>query len=265
VPGFLALVRRRPDHIPAALALLVALRDGGAFDRRCARRLRPPMPQRITQFWDAEAPPDDLLAVSRSWRERNPDHHHVLFNDRTARTYLEQQFPAAVATAYRRCRDPTTKADLLRLAVLCHWGGVWADMDDRCLAPVSDVVPAWAAACFWQERSGFLCNNFIAAVPGHPILRRALTTAVTAINRGDRDKVWMLTGPGLLSRAFAVELAQAGDAWSAWLDPVSVLDEFAVYPSIALHCRTSHKRLGQHWTKTAFAQAQFGPKTAAAA
>jgi tetratricopeptide (TPR) repeat protein len=260
VPGFIALVRRRPNHIPAALALLVALRDGGAFNRRCLRGVHPPMPQRITQFWDAEAPPDDLLAVSRSWRAQNPDHHHVLFNDRSARTYLEQHFPPAVAIAYRRCRDPTTKADLLRLAVLCHWGGIWADMDDRCLAPVSDVVPAWARACFWQERSGFLCNNFIAAVPGHPILLRALTTAVTAINRGDRDKVWMLTGPGLLSRAFAVELAQAGDAWSAWLDQVSVLDEFAVGPYLAFHCRTSHKRRGQHWTKTAFGQSPSGPK-----
>jgi tetratricopeptide (TPR) repeat protein len=265
VPGFLAVIRRRPDHIPAAMALLVALRDGGAFTRpRTPNRengIRPAIPRRITQFWDAEAPPDDLLAISRSWCERNPHHRHVLFNERTARRYLEQHFPPAVAVAYRRSRDPTTKADLLRLAVLCHWGGVWADMDDRCHAPVSDVVPAWARACFWQERGGFLCNNFIAAVPGHPILRRALTTAVTAINRGDRDKVWMLTGPGLLSRAFAVEMAQAGDGWSTWLDQVHVLDEFEVYPVFAFHCRTSHKRLGQHWTKTAFALSQSQPKT----
>jgi tetratricopeptide (TPR) repeat protein len=267
VPRFLALIRRRPDHIPAALALLVALRDGGRFGRPRASNgadgIRPVMPRRITQFWDAEAPPGDMRAISRSWVEHNPGHRHVLFNDRTARSYLEQQFPPAVAAAYRRSRDPTAKADLLRLAVLYHWGGVWADMDDRCHAPVSDVVPAWARACFWQERSGFLCNNFMAAMPGHPILRRALTTAVTAINRGDRDKVWMLTGPGLLSRAFAVEMAQAGDGWSSWLDHIHVLDEFEVYPYLAFHCRTSHKRLGQHWTMTAFAPSQSPPKTVA--
>ncbi len=263
VPGFLAAIRRRPDHIPTALALLAALRDSGAFARAPASGARPAMPRRITQFWDAETPPGDLRAISRSWAEHNPDHRHVLFNDRTARSYLEQHFPPAVATAYRRSRDATTRADLLRLAVLCHWGGVWADMDDRCLAPVADVVPGWAAACFWQERSGFLCNNFIAAVPGHPILRRALTTAVTAINRGDRDKVWMLTGPGLLSRAFAAEMAQAGDAWADWLHTVHVLDEYAVGPSLAFHCRTSHKRLGRHWTKTAFAPPQSAPKAVA--
>jgi hypothetical protein len=109
-----------------------------------------------------------------------------------------------------------------------------------------------------------LCNNFIAVVPRHPIIGCALTTAVTAINRGDRDKVWMLTGPGLLSRAFAVEMAKAGDAWSDWLEQIVVLDEFEVYRAFAFHCRTSHKRRGQHWTKTAFAQPpQAGQKAAA--
>jgi tetratricopeptide (TPR) repeat protein len=264
VPGLLALIRRRPDSVPAALALLVALRDGGAFQRQPAPVGGSAMPRRISQFWNEAAPPEDLAAISRSWCEQNPDHDYVRFDDRSARRYLEAHFPPAVGTAYRRCRDPTTKADLLRLAILFHRGGVWADMDDRCLAPVSEVVPAAAEACFWQEHSGFLCNNFIAAVPGHPILARALTTAVSAINRGDRDKVWLLTGPGLLSRAFAVEMARAGEAWSDWLDRIVVLDEFAVYRAFAFHCRTSHKRLGRHWTKTAFTQPPpAGQKTGA--
>jgi hypothetical protein len=55
-------------------------------------------------------------------------------------------------------------------------------------------------------------------------------------------------------------MAQASGAWSDWLNQISVLDEFAVYPAIALHCRTSHKRRGQHWTKTAFGQSPSGPK-----
>jgi tetratricopeptide (TPR) repeat protein len=266
VPRLLAVILRRPDHIPSAMALLVALRDGGAFDRprvaRAQETAGPVIPQRITQFWDAEEPPDDLRALGRSWCEHNPAHRYVMFNDRTARTYLQSHFAPAVGMAYRRCRDATTKADLLRLAVLFHWGGVWADMDDRCLASVSDVIPAWVRACFWQERSGFLCNNFIAAAPGHPILGHALTTAVTAINRGDRDKVWMLTGPGLLSRSFAVEMAKAREAWSDRLDDLLVFDEFEIFRHFAFHCRTSHKRLGLHWTKTAFAQSQSGQKAA---
>jgi tetratricopeptide (TPR) repeat protein len=258
IAGFLAFTRARPDHIPGSMATLIALRRGGWLDRPAAaaaasgagQRL---IPSRIVQFWDAEEPPGDLLDISRSWAEQNPDHEYLLFNDRTAQAYLAAHFPPAIAMAYRRCDSATVKADLFRLAVLLRQGGVWADMDDRCLEPLPALLPPAVAACFWQEGSGHLCNNFFAAVPGHPVLRRALVTAVNAINRGDRDKVWMLTGPGLLSRAFTAELGAAGAAWPAWLRRNAVLDEFAIHPCIAIHCRTSHKKQGKHWMKTAFA------------
>jgi hypothetical protein len=84
-------------------------------------------------------------------------------------------------------------------------------------------------------------------------------TAVNAINRGDRDKVWMLTGPGLLSRAFALDLAAAGEGWTKQLARVAVLDDYDLYPHIAINCRTAHKRLGAHWTRTAFAGSGHRP------
>jgi mannosyltransferase OCH1-like enzyme len=141
---------------------------------------------------------------------------------------------------------------VFRLAFLLREGGVWADMDDRCLSPLSAFVPADVEACFWQENLQSIGNNFMAVVPGHPIIRRAFITAVNSINRGDRDKVWMLTGPGLLSRAFAIEMAAAGQNWHAWLRQIAVLDEYDLARSVSLHCRTAHKRTGHHWSDKAF-------------
>lgn len=268
IAGFLAFIRQRPEHIPAAMALLAALREGGWLDRPCVPSSPAPdrqaIPRHIGQFWDAEEPPEDLRALSRSWSAQNPGYRHVVFNDRTAQDYLTAHFPPPLVMAYRRCEGATTKSDLFRLAFLFRHGGIWADMDDRCLAPLSGLVPAGASACFWQEASAHLCNNFIAAVPGHPVLRRALVTAVQAINRGDRDKVWMLTGPGLLSRAFAAEMAATGDAWPDWLQSQVVLESYAIHPAIAVHCRTSHKRLGRHWLRTAFEQTVSRPSPVAA-
>ena len=93
----------------------------------------------------------------------------------------------------------------------------------------------------------------MAAKPGHPVIRRALVTATNAINRGDRDKVWMLTGPGLLTRAFTAEMAEAGDQWGSWLGHIAVLSEFDIWSRVAIHCRTSYKKRGAHWSDTAFA------------
>jgi tetratricopeptide (TPR) repeat protein len=253
----LPLIKHRPNHIPTAQALLVALQAGGFFNPRveCEPVDESPVaiPQHIAQFWDRPDPPRDLLELSESWRDKNPTYRYSLFNDETAQDYLGSHFPQPVVTAYRRCSDPTTRADLFRLAFLAHEGGTWADMDDRCLAPLSHLIRRGVEAFFWQESSGHLCNNLIAAIPHHPVMRRALVTAVNAINRGDRDKVWMLTGPGLLSRAFAAEMAEAGEAWGDWLGRIAILDEFDIHPFVAIHCRTSHKRLGKHWHRTAYA------------
>jgi tetratricopeptide (TPR) repeat protein len=263
VEKLLALVEQRPAHVPTAFGLLIALRRAGLLDRDIARpALNPPtggIPRKIGQFWDKPRLSEELLELSASWRRHNPDHRYYLFNADTARNYLRRYFPPAVALAYRRCPDPTTQADLFRLAFLLRDGGVWADMDDRCLTPLASFVPAGVQACFRQEAPGSIGNNFIAAMPGHPILRRALVTAVNAINRGDRDKVWMLTGPGLLSRAFALDLAAAGEGWTKQLARVAVLDDYDLYPHIAINCRTAHKRLGAHWTRTAFAGSGHRP------
>jgi mannosyltransferase OCH1-like enzyme len=260
VAALLELVRKRPDHIPTAGMLLVALRNSKFLEPRAeATKSSPvanPIPLRISQFWDDPSPPQDLLSLSRTWQDVNPAYQHRIFNERTALIYLAERFPQAVAAAYRRCGDATTKADLFRLAVLTAEGGIWADMDDRCNAPISRLIPKSAEAFFWQESTGHLCNNLLGARPEHPILRRALVTAVNAINRGDRDKVWMLTGPGLLSRAFAAEPAASGASWQDVLGQVAVLDESEIWPCVAIHCRTSHKRLGKHWSKTTFEQSK---------
>jgi mannosyltransferase OCH1-like enzyme/tetratricopeptide (TPR) repeat protein len=261
VEALLNMIRKRPGSIPTAISLLVALRRGSLFKRRahlessCVK----PIPRVIGQFWDDVNPPADLLDLSESWQTFNPDHRHMLFDETRARAYLAAHFHRAVLTAYLRCGDATTKADLFRLAFLLREGGVWADMDDRCLAPLSAIIPPQAEAFFWQESAGTLCNNLMAATPGHPIFLRALGSAVQAINRGDRDKVWMLTGPGLITRVFAYEMAEKGEEWPEWLNQVTVLGEFELHPLVAVHCRTSHKRAGKHWSKTAFVATRMVP------
>ena len=264
ISALLSLAKKRPDHIPTAAMILVALREEGFFNGPVgagpAVKQTTNIPRIIGQFWDAIIPPPDLSDLSKTWRDGNPGYRHVLFNEESARDYLAAHFPAAVVKAYLHCTDATTKADLFRLAFLDHDGGVWVDMDDRCIRPLSEIIPDEAEAFFWQENTGHLCNNLMAAKAGHPILRRALVAAVNAINRGDRDKVWMLTGPGLLSRAFVADMAEAGDDWREYLNRIHVLDEFSIWSHVAIHCRTSHKRLGKHWLKTAYSGSQSRPE-----
>ena len=246
-----ALVRGNEDNTAAAISLVVALRQSGALQYRAGGQ-GGAIPGTITQFWDSETPPPDVVEIMASWPALNPDYVVTRFNDASAAAYLAVHYPESVRLAYRRVREPAQKADLFRLALLVAEGGVYADADDRCLKPVSTIIPADASLVLYQEDQGTLGNNFMAAAPRHPVLETALRMAVTAINRGDTDIVWLSTGPGLLTRAFGQVLAA-----SAELTPppgTAVLDRRALYQAVGVHCTAGYKNIERHWSNTAFAR-----------
>lgn len=255
IEALLGSMRTRPDHIPTATLVTATLREGGYFQPVEETGSGAEIPKRISQYWDTPSVPEDVLQLSGSWADLNPTWTYRRFNNDTALAYLRSHFPAPVSIAFQRAGDATTKADILRLAVLVRDGGLWADMDDRCLRPLEGFVKPGIRALFWQEPSGHIGNNVMAAEPDHPLLMRALVLAANAVNRGDRDKVWMLTGPGLLTRAFVLAMAEAGFAWRDWLKTVRVVDEFELGRQVAYHCPVSYKVQGRHWSKLSFREA----------
>ena len=93
----------------------------------------------------------------------------------------------------------------------------------------------------YQENYGTIGVNFLGAAPGHPVIALALENAVIAVNRGDRDIVWMSTGPGLLTRAVAQSVlsVSAGD----WLSRARLLELWEFQRAVGVHCPAHYKRL----------------------
>lgn len=247
--ALLGLVSGNPGHTGAAVALMLAMRQANRMETRLSS-VDQRIPPQIFQFWDT-TPPQDVQAMMLSWRDLNPDHRTIFYNDETAKTYLAEAHPGSVASAYAKLREGAHKADLLRLALLAKEGGIYADADDRCLRALDQLVPPGAELVLHQEDLGTLGNNFIAAVPGHPVIQAALREAVTAIHRGDSDILWLSTGPGLITRCVATAIAEKGEG--------AVLPENWVIPhrreilqSVAMHCFVGYKRTNSHWLQGSF-------------
>jgi hypothetical protein len=246
------LLRAQPDTLAPSMLLMVALRQAGWLDAP------PPLagsaiPRRIVQFWDTPEPPDDLLPLLASWPAAHPDWAYRRFDLDEAGAYLRRHHRAEVVAAYRRARQMAQKADIFRLAVLAHEGGVWVDADDRCLAPLDPLVAEGIALSGWQENFGTLGNNLLAATAGHPVVVRALGLAVAAINHGDDDIAWIGTGPGALTRALAQEIADSPRPAPACLAGLRMLERGAAARLAMFHCFAAYKLTSRHWLRAAFA------------
>ena len=248
----LSLARANPDSTLASVAAVEALWTAGLLRPPTSDRAAPPaIPRRIMQYWDQVEPPADVLRLMASWPTLNPDYDYQRFDHRAARRFLWDHCTDEAAIAYRRASQPAHKADLLRLALLWEYGGIYADADDRCIGQLGVLVQPNDTLVLHREDLGTLGNNFIAVVPRHPMIRRAFDTAVEATNRGDSDLLWFSTGPGLITRCFVAELVAAPDLSSA-LAGMRIVSRRGLHRTVAAHCRTAYKKTIRHWENSSF-------------
>ena len=246
------IVRSSPDNTAAALMLLIAMRRSGRLryaPGRFGRLVLSRIPKRIVQFWDAETPPADVRDLMASWDDPRAVFRHLVFSEASAKAYLAANASAEVGRAFERANHPAQRADLFRLAYLATDGGFYVDADDRRAAPFDALAPKGAMLVGYQEDYGTLANNFLAAVPGRRVIKRALDLAVAAINRGDNDTVWLSTGPGLMTRAFAQTVAEPGSG--SWLERTMIRELHEMQALVEIHCPAAYKRTDRHWSRTA--------------
>jgi tetratricopeptide (TPR) repeat protein len=245
------LIQKYPDYTPAAMILAIVLRQSGEFarPRQADTAVHSAIPRHIVQFWDRD-PPEDVRELMASWQKLNPAHRWTGFDDDAARAFIAGEFGAGILAAYARSAVPAQKADLFRLAFLAARGGSYADADDRCLAPLDGWIDPAATLVVHQENYGSIGNNFVAVTPEHPVIMRALELGAAAINRGDTDLIWLSTGPGLLTRAFAQVWAEGQPG--GLLRRTQVLDLGELQRVIGIHCPVRYKTTERHWSRAAF-------------
>ncbi|KAK9469088.1 hypothetical protein V1512DRAFT_203037 [Lipomyces arxii] len=79
----------------------------------------------------------------QSWTLYNSEFEHILMDDKSAKTFVEEAFQSTpqLVQIYNTFPNPVIKADLLRYLLLYLYGGVYADIDVYCRKPVDQWVP----------------------------------------------------------------------------------------------------------------------------
>ena len=122
--------------------------------------------------------PAEFEPFLESWRRHHPDWELKLWG--------EDNLPADLRRpeVYDTERQPVERADILRLELIWRFGGVYVDTDFECYKPIDELIegadfftglmkreaPTKAGA----PKPARVNNAIFGAVPGHPLLDRAL-------------------------------------------------------------------------------------------
>jgi mannosyltransferase OCH1-like enzyme len=191
---------------------------------------RSAIPRIIHQSWKVEQVPDRWLPYQQSWRKHHPDYEYRFWTDQDNRAFVADRFPDFLPV-YDGYRHAVSRADLARVLVVCHFGGVYADMDCEALRPLDDLLAGRDIVFGMEPEShvnkpeilarGFkriLCNAVFASAPGHPFWHHLLPYLAASKDEGN---VLECAGPFVLTRAFESYPRQ---------DEISVLPSDVFYP-----------------------------------
>lgn len=197
-----------------------------------------PPPRLLVQFWDdVDHIPLDVQDCINTWASLDQaGFKRLLFDDMTAKRFIENYFDHRHVLAFERCRHPAMRSDYFRLCFIFKMGGFYVDSDDVYLGENVEMLLSngrlkLQPLCYDVENDSMLDpgtsavthaigarifyvnNNPLIASAGNPIIANALARATSLVLAGamnSRD-IQTLTGPGNLTISLvrhALELQQ---------------------------------------------------------
>lgn len=232
-------VRQRAQSPIPAIRLIDAWRAG----RVTVTGQGDAIPLRIFQYWDQPKRPGSIDRMCKSWQVAGFEHQLMTRHD--ALVFLRETFDPDWSRAFQLANNPAEESDLLRLCLLSHFGGVYADADDYLYGDLTKVTDIGGLVVYREPLGGALGNNVIAAPAGHPAVIYAARLVRQAMLQRAAETTWSKTGPGVLTRAVGQYIAQIGPDEAR--GNLTVLPYVEMARIVGMHNPVRYKATEHYW------------------
>ena len=95
----------------------------------------------IHQTWKTKDIPYDIYSKNwiESWKKINPDWEYKLWSDEDNRNLVRDHYPEYLEL-YDSYERPIAKADIIRFFYMHKFGGLYVDLDFKCLKPFDEII-----------------------------------------------------------------------------------------------------------------------------
>ena len=146
-----------------------------AYDQR--------IPKIIWQTMKTNIVPQVSSDSSSSWIDKNPEYEYRFFDNNDIYEFIKKEFPQYLR-AYRKIKHGAVKADFWRYLIIYKYGGVYADIDSKCI----NSLRTWVnSRSLWVTHLGLtrdVCQWLIISTPENPIIKRAVEKSYENIIHG---------------------------------------------------------------------------------
>jgi mannosyltransferase OCH1-like enzyme len=132
------------------------------------------IPLLIHQTWktkDIQNP--NFIEGVESWKTLNPEFIHTLYDDVDCLQFIKTEYPQYLSL-YNSLELPVQKADIFRYLIIHKYGGVYTDIDTKCLKGIRETLdaPTVVGIEYLPEHNKGktqIIQWFFASVPGNPV------------------------------------------------------------------------------------------------
>lgn len=130
--------------------------------------------------------PPIMKNFSDSWIENNPEYEYRFCDDDEVFNFIKSNFPEYLE-GYKKIKYGASRADLWRYLIIYQYGGVYADLDCRCLSPLRKWIKPDSGYVTQLGVNNDLCQWLIISVPKNPIFLRAAEKSLKNIENKTTD------------------------------------------------------------------------------
>ena len=141
------------------------------------------VPKIIWQTMKTNRVPLILKDYANTWIENNPEYEYRFYDDDDIINFIKNDFPDYVE-AYKKIKYGASKADLWRYLIMYKYGGVYADLDCRCINPLRQWINPEAAYVTQLGENKDFCQWLIISVSQNLIFLKAAQKALQNIEHG---------------------------------------------------------------------------------
>lgn len=165
------------------------------------------IPKVIYQTWVRKTKNEFVDVNRRTWIENNPSFEYEYYDDNDIDLFIKEHFDENVHACYKRIVNGSLKADFFRYCILYIKGGIYIDVDMRCIEPLDTVFDfentsfIVATDLNSTSKSDNLYQAFLAGVPKMQLFMNAVQHICDCMKDNKfKHNLFNLSGPTMFSR-----------------------------------------------------------------